>query len=82
MRLKNVRSKKRAFGCEQGFRNMRNGAPGDWSVTSHISSFINFKCRHQHTGAHPYPGMSPSQVISGVKQGYRLPKPDHCSDET
>ncbi|XP_072019673.1 tyrosine kinase receptor Cad96Ca-like [Amphiura filiformis] len=32
-------------------------------------------------GSHPYPGLSGPQVISELKKGYRLPKPEHCSDE-
>ncbi|XP_038065622.1 ephrin type-A receptor 1-like [Patiria miniata] len=32
-------------------------------------------------GSHPYPGMSSQQVISQVQKGYRLPKPEHCSQE-
>ncbi|XP_038064848.1 fibroblast growth factor receptor 3-like [Patiria miniata] len=31
-------------------------------------------------GSHPYPGMSSQKVIDEIKQGYRLPKPEHCSD--
>ncbi|XP_038066020.1 proto-oncogene tyrosine-protein kinase receptor Ret-like isoform X2 [Patiria miniata] len=32
-------------------------------------------------GSHPYPGMSSQKVIDEIKQGYRLPKPEHCSDD-
>ncbi|XP_022100093.1 uncharacterized protein LOC110984335 isoform X2 [Acanthaster planci] len=32
-------------------------------------------------GSHPYPGMSSQQVIAKVRQGYRLPKPEHCSQD-
>ncbi|XP_022101409.1 fibroblast growth factor receptor-like isoform X2 [Acanthaster planci] len=32
-------------------------------------------------GSHPYPGMSSQKVINEIKKGYRLPKPDHCSDD-
>ncbi|XP_038066018.1 proto-oncogene tyrosine-protein kinase receptor Ret-like [Patiria miniata] len=32
-------------------------------------------------GSHPYPGMSSQNVIDEIKQGYRLPKPEHCSDD-
>ncbi|XP_071842854.1 uncharacterized protein [Apostichopus japonicus] len=32
-------------------------------------------------GSHPYPGMSPRQVMQSVQNGDRLPQPDHCSDE-
>ncbi|XP_072049429.1 uncharacterized protein [Amphiura filiformis] len=32
-------------------------------------------------GSHPYPGMTGGQVISELKKGYRLPKPEHCSEQ-
>ncbi|XP_022101392.1 proto-oncogene tyrosine-protein kinase receptor Ret-like isoform X2 [Acanthaster planci] len=32
-------------------------------------------------GSHPYPGMSSKQVIDKITTGYRLPKPESCSDE-
>ena len=32
-------------------------------------------------GSHPYPGMSSKQVIDEITAGYRLPKPESCSDE-
>ncbi|XP_071806709.1 uncharacterized protein [Asterias amurensis] len=32
-------------------------------------------------GSHPYPGMSSREVMEKIKVGYRLPKPEHCSDE-
>ncbi|XP_072166114.1 tyrosine kinase receptor Cad96Ca-like [Diadema setosum] len=32
-------------------------------------------------GSHPYPGMSSKQVVKEISVGYRLPKPDHCSQE-
>ncbi|XP_072049437.1 tyrosine kinase receptor Cad96Ca-like isoform X3 [Amphiura filiformis] len=32
-------------------------------------------------GSQPYPGMTNGQVISELKKGYRLPKPEHCSEE-
>ncbi|XP_038065532.1 fibroblast growth factor receptor-like isoform X3 [Patiria miniata] len=32
-------------------------------------------------GSHPYPGMSSQKVINELKKGYRLPKPEHCSDD-
>lgn len=31
-------------------------------------------------GAEPYPGMSNQEVVDEVAKGYRLPKPEHCSD--
>ncbi|XP_038065545.1 fibroblast growth factor receptor 2-like [Patiria miniata] len=32
-------------------------------------------------GSHPYPGMSSKQVIDEIGAGYRLPKPESCSEE-
>ncbi|XP_038062517.1 uncharacterized protein LOC119733008 [Patiria miniata] len=29
-------------------------------------------------GGHPYPTMSAKKVVSKVKSGYRMPRPDHC----
>ena len=31
-------------------------------------------------GARPYPGMSREEVIEGIHNGYRMPKPAFCSD--
>ena len=33
------------------------------------------------TGANPYPGMNRDQVIAQLHIGYRMPKPQYCSDE-
>ena len=33
------------------------------------------------TGANPYPGMGRDQLISQLHDGYRMPKPQYCSDE-
>eukprot|EP00057_Strongylocentrotus_purpuratus_P006199 XP_011660673.1 PREDICTED: fibroblast growth factor receptor 3 [Strongylocentrotus purpuratus] len=32
-------------------------------------------------GSHPYPGMSSKQVVKEISAGYRLPKPEHCSQD-
>ncbi|XP_077998072.1 fibroblast growth factor receptor 2-like isoform X2 [Glandiceps talaboti] len=32
-------------------------------------------------GATPYPGMSPTEVVTALREGYRLGKPDDCPDE-
>ncbi|XP_072048742.1 tyrosine kinase receptor Cad96Ca-like [Amphiura filiformis] len=32
-------------------------------------------------GSHPYPGMSSKKVIDELRKGYRLPKPEHCSQD-
>ncbi|XP_041469939.1 fibroblast growth factor receptor 3-like [Lytechinus variegatus] len=32
-------------------------------------------------GSHPYPGMSSKQVVKEISAGYRLPRPEHCSQD-
>ncbi|KAJ8034934.1 Tyrosine kinase receptor Cad96Ca [Holothuria leucospilota] len=32
-------------------------------------------------GSHPYPGMSSRRVFEAIRNGYRLPQPDHCDNE-
>ncbi|XP_070548061.1 tyrosine-protein kinase FRK-like [Ptychodera flava] len=32
-------------------------------------------------GGKPYSGMSTEEVISSVREGYRMPKPPQCSEE-
>lgn len=41
----------------------------------YLGSFISI------TGANPYPGMNRDQVIAQLHIGYRMPKPQYCSDE-
>nr|XP_054760060.1 tyrosine kinase receptor Cad96Ca-like [Lytechinus pictus] len=32
-------------------------------------------------GSHPYPGMTSKQVVKEISAGYRLPRPEHCSQD-
>ncbi len=32
-------------------------------------------------GARPYPSMSAKSVITEIKTGFRMPRPEHCQDE-
>lgn len=41
----------------------------------YLGSFISI------AGANPYPGMNRDQVIAQLHIGYRMPKPQYCSDE-
>ncbi|XP_033096730.1 fibroblast growth factor receptor 1-like [Anneissia japonica] len=31
-------------------------------------------------GGYPYPGVTTDELIEKIKEGYRMPKPDHCED--
>ena len=32
-------------------------------------------------GRSPYPGMAPQCIMTDLKNGYRMPKPEGCPDE-
>ncbi|XP_071842913.1 fibroblast growth factor receptor 2-like [Apostichopus japonicus] len=52
-----------------------------YTIKSDVWSFGVLMWEIITLGAHPYPGMSPRQVIYSIQNGYRMPQPDHCNDE-
>ncbi len=34
-----------------------------------------------YSGASPYPGMGGKEVMAQVRRGYRMDRPEHCSEE-
>ncbi|XP_077476600.1 tyrosine-protein kinase Lck [Stigmatopora argus] len=53
---------------------------GKFSIKSDIWSFGIFLTEVVTYGRIPYPGMSNPEVIESLEEGYRMPKPEKCSD--
>ncbi|XP_061897807.1 tyrosine-protein kinase Lck [Entelurus aequoreus] len=53
---------------------------GKFSIKSDVWSFGILLTEMVTYGRIPYPGMSNPEVIQILEQGYRMPKPDKCSD--
>ncbi|XP_054653241.1 tyrosine-protein kinase Lck isoform X1 [Dunckerocampus dactyliophorus] len=53
---------------------------GKFSIKSDVWSFGIFLTEIVTYGRIPYPGMSNPEVIQNLEQGYRMPKPEKCSD--
>ncbi|KAM9842813.1 tyrosine-protein kinase Lck [Aulostomus maculatus] len=53
---------------------------GTFSIKSDVWSFGILLTEIVTYGRIPYPGMSNPEVIQNLEQGYRMPKPDNCSD--
>ncbi|XP_061751583.1 tyrosine-protein kinase Lck isoform X2 [Nerophis ophidion] len=53
---------------------------GKFSIKSDVWSFGILLTEMVTYGRIPYPGMSNPEVIQMLEQGYRMPKPDKCSD--
>ncbi|XP_058471153.1 tyrosine-protein kinase Lck isoform X1 [Solea solea] len=53
---------------------------GTFSIKSDVWSFGILLTEIVTYGRIPYPGMSNPEVIQNLERGYRMPKPDNCSD--
>uniref|UniRef100_A0A3P8UCI4 Tyrosine-protein kinase n=1 Tax=Cynoglossus semilaevis TaxID=244447 RepID=A0A3P8UCI4_CYNSE len=53
---------------------------GTFSIKSDVWSFGILLTEIVTYGRIPYPGMSNPEVIQNLEVGYRMPKPDNCSD--
>ncbi|XP_071959024.1 uncharacterized protein [Antedon mediterranea] len=49
-----------------------------YSTSSDVWSFGVTMWEIITLGGHPYPGISTGDLIVKIKEGYRMPKPDHC----
>ncbi|CAN9502312.1 unnamed protein product [Ophioblennius macclurei] len=53
---------------------------GTFSIKSDVWSFGILLTEIVTYGRIPYPGMSNPEVIQNLEQGYRMPKPENCTD--